>query len=154
MSLTPEQSSALEQLWAVTASDTSAGRDRDERLLRENGWDVQVSRPESLGTHFLTAILPQRTVEQIFSMPSTNGTGGSSRAPTTIQPMEVDDSHTSVRPPVGQRRLSGARGRHPSLPARPGGAGLGTWGLFAWPITTVFSIISGAWYFISTSPYI
>jgi FAS-associated factor 2 len=44
MSLSPEQHATLEQLWAITASSTSASRERDERLLRENGWDVQVSR--------------------------------------------------------------------------------------------------------------
>jgi hypothetical protein len=41
-SLSHEQSEALEQLWAVTASETTAAKERDERLLRENGWDVQV----------------------------------------------------------------------------------------------------------------
>ena len=44
MSLSPTQQSALEQLWAVTDSQSTSSRERDERLLRENGWDVQVSR--------------------------------------------------------------------------------------------------------------
>lgn len=43
MSRTPAQTDALEQLWAINASETEAARARDERLLRENGWDVQVS---------------------------------------------------------------------------------------------------------------
>ena len=47
MSLTPEQDSALQQLWAITSSETTSARDRDERLLRENGWDVQVSSTTS-----------------------------------------------------------------------------------------------------------
>lgn len=42
MSFTASQRSALEQLHAITASDTDASRERDERLLRQNGWDVQV----------------------------------------------------------------------------------------------------------------
>lgn len=44
MPLSEQQQASLEQLWAVTASDTTAARERDERLLRENGWDVQVSQ--------------------------------------------------------------------------------------------------------------
>ena len=43
MPLSEEQRQSLEQLWAVTASDSDASRERDERLLRENGFDVQVS---------------------------------------------------------------------------------------------------------------
>ncbi|KAK4683517.1 hypothetical protein P7C73_g6732, partial [Tremellales sp. Uapishka_1] len=50
MSLSASQADALEQLWAVTASTTSAARERDERMLRENGWDVQ------------------RTADQIFTL--------------------------------------------------------------------------------------
>lgn len=42
MSRTPAQTDALEQLWAITASETEAARARDERLLRENNWDIQV----------------------------------------------------------------------------------------------------------------
>lgn len=42
MPLTASQQQALSQLWAVTSSATDAARERDERLLRENGWDVQV----------------------------------------------------------------------------------------------------------------
>lgn len=43
MPLNEEQRQSLEQLWAVTASNSDASRERDERLLRENGFDVQVS---------------------------------------------------------------------------------------------------------------
>lgn len=42
MPLTTSQQQALSQLWAVTSSTTDAARERNERLLRENGWDVQV----------------------------------------------------------------------------------------------------------------
>jgi FAS-associated factor 2 len=42
MSLNDQQRDALEQLWAVTASESDASRERDERMLRENGFDVQV----------------------------------------------------------------------------------------------------------------
>lgn len=45
-SLTPSQAEALEQLHAIAASETDASRARDERVLREHNWDVQVgSRP-------------------------------------------------------------------------------------------------------------
>ena len=50
MSLSPTQQSALEQLWAVTASDSQASRDRDERLLRDNGWDVEVGQLGSIAS--------------------------------------------------------------------------------------------------------
>jgi FAS-associated factor 2 len=53
MSLSVSQQEALEQLCAVTASDTAAARQRDERILRENGWDVQVSAHSTVTRHFL-----------------------------------------------------------------------------------------------------
>jgi hypothetical protein len=42
MPLNDQQREALEQLWAVTASTSDASRQRDERMLTENGFDVQV----------------------------------------------------------------------------------------------------------------
>jgi len=42
MPLNDQQRDALEQLWAVTASTSDASRQRDERMLTENGFDVQV----------------------------------------------------------------------------------------------------------------
>lgn len=42
MSRSPAQTEALQQLWAITASETDAARARDERILRENNWDIQV----------------------------------------------------------------------------------------------------------------
>lgn len=50
MPLSDHQRDSLEQLWAVTASETDAARQRDERMLTENGFDVQVR-------HFLTLSL-------------------------------------------------------------------------------------------------
>jgi hypothetical protein len=43
MALTAEQQAALDQLQAITASTTQAARDREEIILREVGWNVQVS---------------------------------------------------------------------------------------------------------------
>jgi hypothetical protein len=45
MALTPSQEEALQQLLAVTASSTPSARERDERILREVGWNVQVCSP-------------------------------------------------------------------------------------------------------------
>jgi hypothetical protein len=42
MPLNDQQREALKQLWAVTASTSDASRQRDERMLTENGFDVQV----------------------------------------------------------------------------------------------------------------
>jgi hypothetical protein len=42
MPLNDQQREALEQLWAVTASTSDASRQRDERMLTENRFDVQV----------------------------------------------------------------------------------------------------------------
>ena len=81
---------------------------------------------------------------------SPSETAGPSRGSSTIQPMDVDDSLVNLRPP-GSRRLSGTRNPRPSQSIGTGGAGLRSWGLVGWPVTTVFSIISGAWYFFSTS---
>lgn len=53
MSITPEQRESLEQLLAVTASESQAAKERDERMLRENGWDVQV-RPGLCDQSFLS----------------------------------------------------------------------------------------------------
>lgn len=44
MVLSSEQQAALEQLEAITASTSQAARDRDERILRQVGWNVQVGR--------------------------------------------------------------------------------------------------------------
>lgn len=41
-SLSVTQQLALEQLHAVTASTKQAARERDERILRDCGWNVQV----------------------------------------------------------------------------------------------------------------
>jgi hypothetical protein len=40
--LSPTQREALDQLHAVTASTTPSARQRDERILRDCGWNVQV----------------------------------------------------------------------------------------------------------------
>lgn len=47
MSLSLREQETLEHLWAITASETDAARERDERLLRQNNFDVQVSRESS-----------------------------------------------------------------------------------------------------------
>jgi hypothetical protein len=52
MPLNDQQREALEQLWAVTASTSDATRQRDERMLTENGFDVQV-RPPSFPSSML-----------------------------------------------------------------------------------------------------
>lgn len=59
MSRTPAQTDALEQLWAITASETEAARARDEQLLRDNGWNIQVRDLPSrlLCAHILTTAL-------------------------------------------------------------------------------------------------
>jgi len=48
MPLNDQQREALEQLWAVTASTSDASRQRDERMLTENGFDVQVGSLPSI----------------------------------------------------------------------------------------------------------
>ena len=48
MPLNDQQREALEQLWAVTASTSDASRQRDERMLTENGFDVQVRTLSSI----------------------------------------------------------------------------------------------------------
>lgn len=50
MPLNDQQREALEQLWAVTASSSDASRQRDERMLTENGFDVQVRTLSSFST--------------------------------------------------------------------------------------------------------
>ncbi|WVF65443.1 hypothetical protein IAT40_000171 [Kwoniella sp. CBS 6097] len=140
MPLTPTQRDALEQLWAVTASETPAARERDERLLSENGWNVQA------------------TVEQIFSM------GASEPAPPSSQPtsdqglgqgsgpsrLQVDDplssSSYSSSSAGASRRLS-ASSRSPRSPGGTAGVGLGLWGIISWPVSLVLSIVGGVWYF-------
>jgi hypothetical protein len=50
MSLSASQQEALQQLLAVTASTSDSERERDERILRDVNWDVQV--------RFLPSFLP------------------------------------------------------------------------------------------------
>ncbi|WWC98042.1 hypothetical protein V866_004931 [Kwoniella sp. B9012] len=144
MSLSTSQKDALQQLLAVTASSTPAQKERDERLLRENGWNVQA------------------TVEQIFSLGSSaadvpndatssstrSSLSGSGSRPITSR-LEVEDHPLLPRQPVGTRRLSGSQ-RSPRSPGGPGtsGVGLGLWGLVIWPVSIVWGIVGGIWYFI------
>ncbi|GFZ47290.1 hypothetical protein JCM24511_05033 [Saitozyma sp. JCM 24511] len=172
MSLSPEQHATLEQLWAITASSTSASRERDERLLRENGWDVQV------------------TVEQIFSLTDTDaphgtsvrptGSSGSSSGPSRSpgapgsrinthlndtdhgegdglladRPSGSGSGPMSPRPPPGSRRLSGTTRRHGVGTTGAGlgaGAAGGLWGILTWPLSLLWGVVGGAWYlFIRT----
>ncbi|WWC91137.1 uncharacterized protein L201_006078 [Kwoniella dendrophila CBS 6074] len=146
MALSPSQQDALDQLLAVTASSTPGQKERDERLLRENGWNVQV------------------TVEQIFSLGNTasevpNDTSSSSTR-TSIEDsgsgsrpiasrLEVEDHPLLPRQPVGTRRLSGSH-RSPRSPGAggPANVGLGLWSVITWPISLVLGIVGGIWYFI------
>lgn len=146
MARTEEQEEALQQLWAITASSTPAQKERDERLLRESGYDVQ------------------RTVEQIFSMSgtgavedATGGHGSSSsagpsrqssytnlkRSPDRIERFEVDDRLTDIGPPPGARRLSGSRPRRSAVT----NTGLSLWSVITFPIQAILGAVSGAWYF-------
>ncbi|WVQ81146.1 hypothetical protein IAT38_003268 [Cryptococcus sp. DSM 104549] len=131
MPYTPSQQDALDTLWAITASATDASRQRDERLLIENGWNVEA------------------TVDQIFSgntepqppQPSNPyGAESSSRAH-----LEVEDPLLPPAPP-GARRLSGT-GR-PRVRPPPGAAnvGLGLFDLIAWPVKFLVGIVGGIWY--------
>lgn len=137
MPLTEGQREALEQLWAVTASESDAARDRDERLLRENGFDVQVSL--ALSSASTDAL--QRTVEQIFSMGSDPPAGPSRSSSTSHEQLEA----MLPRAPIGARRLSGTT-------RNPGGVGLGLWGAITLPVRLVMGILSGTWYFLSEPP--
>ncbi|BEI85923.1 hypothetical protein CcaverHIS002_0602100 [Cutaneotrichosporon cavernicola] len=127
MSRSPEQTDALQQLWAITASETDAARTRDEHILRENNWDIQ------------------RAIDQIF------GGGGRASAPTDAGPSRKEategaevDNLAPIPPRPGARRISGNSGaRRP----RPGQAGLGLWDSFAWPFSFLASLITSAWYF-------
>ena len=65
-----------------------------------------------------------------------------------MQAMEMDDS-ASLRPSSASRRVSEGQRRRQSQHESTAGVGLGLWGVVTWPVTTVFSIFSGAWYFIS-----
>ncbi|OCF42961.1 hypothetical protein I317_03182 [Kwoniella heveanensis CBS 569] len=167
MPLTPTQREALEQLWAVTASETPAARERDERLLSENGWNVQA------------------TVEQIFSMgPGSHdddnvpGFGSGADRTNTEQRsgpsrLQVDDdvvspsSYSSLpgrrlsRTGSGSGSTSGSgAGRLPRSPGGTGsgsgagtagvglGLGSGLWGIITWPVSLVMSIVGGVWYFL------
>ncbi|WRT69135.1 uncharacterized protein IL334_006119 [Kwoniella shivajii] len=158
MSLSASQQDALEQLLAVTASNTPGARERDERLLRENGWNVQV------------------TVEQIFSLGSTasevpndvSASNSSSARSSTSNPrsiparFDVDDQNQDQdqdhelllpRQPVGSRRLSGSQRSPRSSPGTSGvglglGSGSGLWGLITWPISMVLGLVGNMWYFI------
>ncbi|KAI9636848.1 uncharacterized protein MKK02DRAFT_45556 [Dioszegia hungarica] len=141
MSLTPAQHSALEQLSAITASTTTAARDRDERLLRENGWDVQA------------------TVEQIFasggSLTADAQDGSSSSARTPPAAFRRDDE--DQRPATSARRPSGSnvRPRRPSQPGYGGagipgggGGGMSVLDLVMSPFRLALGVVSGIWYFI------
>ncbi|WVR09002.1 hypothetical protein IAU60_006062 [Kwoniella sp. DSM 27419] len=138
MSLSTSQRDVLEQLLAVTSSSTTAARERDERLLRENGWNVQA------------------TVEQIFSM-------GASDTPAVESDMASSSSIASgparleveepllPRQPVGARRLSGSNpNRSPRSPGGPANVGLGSgiWGVLTFPVSLIASIVGGVWYFV------
>ena len=67
-----------------------------------------------------------------------------------MQAMEIDDS-ASLRPSTASRGFSEGQRRRQSQPASTAGVGLGLLGVVTWPVTTVLSIISGAWYLISPS---
>ncbi|WVQ73594.1 hypothetical protein IAR50_003173 [Cryptococcus sp. DSM 104548] len=127
MALTPQQQGALDQVLAVTASATDGARQRDEQLLRENGWNVQA------------------TIEQIFNLadqPEASPAGPSGSA------SRGNSAEESLQPPVtqGARRLSAT----PTRPRAPGtsGVGLGIWDKVFLPFTFLFSLLTGAWYFM------
>ena len=151
MSLSPTQQEALEQLWAVTASENSSARERDERVLREAGWDVQVSLIFRRVT--ITADL-QRAVEQIFSGAASSAPqpprGGSSRGPSRSTTIDGHDGF-GIQPPPGSRRLSGTGGI-PRSPSGAGTSGVGLWGLLSSPVRLIWSILTGTWYFFSELP--
>ncbi|ORX39203.1 hypothetical protein BD324DRAFT_576880 [Kockovaella imperatae] len=126
MSLSASQQDALEQLWAVTDSQSAPSRERDERLLRENGWDVQ------------------RTVELIFASADDQGSsaGPSRPSPPTYEPMEVDDSMAYPDLQPRSRRRPASRSLSGS-----GTSGVGLWGFITFPIRLVWSVFTGTWYF-------
>ena len=150
MPLSDQQRDSLEQLWAVTASETDASRQRDERLLVENGFDVQVR-------HFLSSLIAtcsfrKRTVEQIFSMDQSAPAAGSRS--DSRETFGFEDVSHNPRQPAGSRRLSGT-----GLGAGPRRQGSGTvastglnlWNTITLPVRLVIGILSGTWYFLGTS---
>ncbi|TYJ56146.1 hypothetical protein B9479_003132 [Cryptococcus floricola] len=128
MALTQQQQDALDHVLAVTASATDGSRQRDEQLLRENGWNVQA------------------TIEQIFNLAdqpdSTLSSAGPSRPTNRSTSAAPDQPHA----PQSSRRLSGT----PTRPRAPGtsGVGLGIWDKVFVPFTFLFSLLTGAWYFM------
>ncbi|WVW79434.1 hypothetical protein I302_101403 [Kwoniella bestiolae CBS 10118] len=145
MSLSPSQQEALQQLLAVTASNTPGQKERDERLLRENGWNVQATVEQIFSLGSSAADVPNDTTSSTRSSLS-----GSGSRPITSR-LEVEDHPLLPRQPVGTRRLSGSQ-RSPRSPRSGGpgttGVGLGLWGLVIWPVSIVWGIVGGIWYFI------
>ncbi|WWC63961.1 uncharacterized protein I303_106567 [Kwoniella dejecticola CBS 10117] len=149
MSLSPSQQEALQQLLAVTASSTPAQKERDERLLRENGWNVQVTVEQIFSMGTAASDVPNDTTS---ASPSSSIRTSSSGTRPMMSRLEVDDHNPFLpRHPAGTRRLSGPT-RPPRSPVGPGGntanVGLGLWGLIVWPISIVWGIVGGIWYFI------
>jgi FAS-associated factor 2 len=146
MPLSDQQRDALEQLWAVTASETDASRQRDERMLIENGFDVQVSH---LPFSFVNILLcRKRTVEQIFSTDQDAPAAGSRSGPR--ETFEFEDASHSPRPPAGSRRLSGPGPRRQGS-GTVASTGLNLWSTITLPVRLVIGILSGTWYFLGTS---
>lgn len=141
MSLSAAQRDALSQLTAITASATASDRERDERLLRENGWNVQVrsGRCESDRELPWTRVDEQATIEQIFS---TGGAGGE------------EEREEVPRPEAPAPREPGTRRTPHTRPARgtgglgTAGAGIGVLDVVFAPFRLVIGLISGVWYFI------
>lgn len=167
MSPTPAQTDALGQLWAITASTTDAARARDERVLREHSWDVEVSCPAVPGETTRETpsdgglrLTTQLAVNHIFSGGATQGSrdtagAGGSAAPSarktetegSAAAEDLGDLAVRSGVPLGPRRISGTTTPRP----RPGQAGLGVWDTFVWPFSFIASILTGTWYFFSES---
>ncbi|TXT10727.1 hypothetical protein VHUM_02232 [Vanrija humicola] len=149
-SLTPSQAEALQQLHAIAASETDAARARDERVLREHNWDLQVGRAAK------RPLTCQRAINSIFSNQDRSGSsssrGSASKAATegsASAEKEADDGDLSLGG-YGNRRAGTPGlgiGRGGPRPRRPGAAGLSLWETFVWPFGLIASLLTGTWYF-------
>jgi len=142
MPLNDQQRDALEQLWSVTASTSDAARQRDERMLTENGFDVQVRH---LPFFPCLMLMVQRTVEQIFAMGEDSPVAGSRSG--SRETFEFED--VNMARPAGSRRLSGTTPRRQGS-GNVASTGLNLWSAITLPVRLIVSILSGTWYLLST----
>lgn len=129
------QEAAIDQLCAITATETTMGRRSIEQVLRSTDWNVEVRFLPFMRLE-LELMSLQQAADLIFTNPD------ALRQADAFRPAHGPERTAPADPPP-RRRTNPARG--PPIAPR---VGLSPLSVITWPLRFVLKLISGLWFLL------